>query len=199
MDKAGIMLKPFLERILAVIEAGMEGARDARRMVDSMARHQAMQAPCFHVKEPRILPVCDHLGSALRESRGHEPRTAMLADAFADLAPSLVWQLRAGAAAQGDSFLHGHANALIIGHGDYERPEPVTLGVSLLAPGVTYPDHAHPPEELYVVLSPGKWRQNRGAWMARDAGDLVHNPPGINHGMQAGAGPLLALWLLWRK
>jgi quercetin dioxygenase-like cupin family protein len=66
-----------------------------------------------------------------------------------------------------------------------------------MAPGTTYPDHSHPPEELYVVVSPGEWRQNRGGWQPHGPGDLIHNPPGIDHAMQAGAVPLLALWLLW--
>jgi Dimethlysulfonioproprionate lyase len=35
----------------------------------------------------------------------------------------------------------------------------VTLGISLMAPHVRYPDHQHPPEEIYVSLASGAgWR-----------------------------------------
>jgi hypothetical protein len=88
----------------------------------------------------------------------------------------------------GAASLHGHVNAL---------PELATLWVSLLAPGVTYPDHAHPPEALNSAWSPGRWRQNRGSWLERGPRGLVRLPPGITHGMQADPTPLLALWLLW--
>ncbi len=191
-------LPPFLAALFGAIEAGIESAPDARPMVDAVARHLALHEPAFSVQQPGLLPVCGQLGQALQAAHGHVPEIARLADGFAALAPLLAWKPRAHAAEQSDAFLHGHANALILGHGDFTQPEAVTLGVTVMAPGVTYPDHAHPPEELYVVLSPGRWRQNHGAWSARDAGGLLHNPAGINHGMQSGDGPLLALWLLWR-
>ena len=67
----------------------------------------------------------------------------------------------------------------------------------LVAPGVRYPDHHHPPEEIYVVLTPGEWRQQDMPWHQPGPGGVVHNPPGIVHAMRAGAVPLLALWFLW--
>jgi len=67
----------------------------------------------------------------------------------------------------------------------------------LLAPGVEYPDHRHPPEEGYLVMSGGDWRQDHGEWVRRDPGDTVHNVPDIWHAMRAGEAPLLALWMLW--
>jgi hypothetical protein len=33
-----------------------------------------------------------------------------------------------------------------------------------MAPNTRYPDHRHPPEEIYVVLSGGQWRQASGPW-----------------------------------
>ncbi len=66
-----------------------------------------------------------------------------------------------------------------------------------MAPEVTYPEHRHAPEELYVVLSPGQWQQSRGDWHEPGAGGIVHNPPNVLHAMRSGSTPLLATWCLW--
>ena len=91
----------------------------------------------------------------------------------------------------------GHANALIVGPDGLEPREDARVGVSLMAPAVQYPDHRHPPEEVYVALSPGEWRQGDGPWHAPGPGGLVYNPPGIVHAMRSGKTPLLAIWCLW--
>ena len=66
-----------------------------------------------------------------------------------------------------------------------------------MAPNTRYPDHRHPPEEVYLVLSPGEWRQGDGAWHEPGPGGVVHNPPAIVHAMRSGDTPLLAIWCLW--
>lgn len=58
-------------------------------------------------------------------------------------------------------FRDGHVNATIAGPEGLEIRRDVWIGViiSLMAPHMRYPDHRHPPEEIYVVLSDGQWRQ----------------------------------------
>lgn len=74
---------------------------------------------------------------------------------------------------------------------------PYTIGISLAAPGVAYPLHDHPPEELYLVLSPGDFRHGDGDWVPVSAGGTFTNTPGLPHAMRAGPErPLLTLWLL---
>jgi hypothetical protein len=142
------------------------------------------------------VPACAHFEPACRAARRHSSDIAALADALSALAPRLCWALRPGSEAHGDDFAGKHANARIIGDGGIERSDDVTIGVSLMAPRTTYPDHHHPPEEVYIVLSPGQWRQGRGAWWAPGIGGLVHNPPDILHSMRSSDAPLLAIWCL---
>ena len=73
----------------------------------------------------------------------------------------------------------------------------MVLGASLLAPGVVYPDHDHPPEEIYLVMSAGDWFNPGAGWYTPGAGGAVHHPPGIVHAMRSGTTPLLAVWCLW--
>jgi quercetin dioxygenase-like cupin family protein len=91
----------------------------------------------------------------------------------------------------------GHANAVIVGPGGVERRNDVRVGVSLLAPYVRYPDHNHPPDESYLVLSDGDFRQGDGDWFEPGIGGTLYNPPNIVHAMRSGNTPLLAFWLLW--
>jgi quercetin dioxygenase-like cupin family protein len=120
-----------------------------------------------------------------------------LADAFAVIEPLLSWKVRAGAETQGEGFLSSHANASITGSEGLEIRSDVWIGVSLLAPHTRYPDHRHPPEEIYVVLSGGQWRQGSEPWHEPGTGGLVYNPPNVVHAMRSAELPLLALWFLW--
>jgi hypothetical protein len=143
------------------------------------------------------LPVCRHLATALDHARRQPGPAGDLADAFAVIEPRLDWQIRAGAEAHGEQFLDGHANATIAGPEGLEIRRDVRIGVSLMAPNVRYPDHHHPPEEMYVVLSDGQWRQADRPWHEPGIGGLVYNFPNVVHAMRSGANPLLAIWFLW--
>ncbi len=142
-------------------------------------------------------PVCVHLPAALAQARRQPGPVGALADAFAAIEPRLEWKVRAGAEAHGEEFLTGHANAALVGSEGLEIRSDVWFGVSLLAPHTRYPDHRHPPEEIYVVLSPGEWRQEDKPWHEPGLGGLVYNPPNIVHAMRSMEQPLLALWFLW--
>ena len=58
------------------------------------------------------------------------------------------------------------------------------------------PDHTHLPEETYLVLSAGQFRQEDGPWFESGIGGSFYNPPGIVHAMRSGSEPLFAFWTL---
>lgn len=138
---------------------------------------------------PQRLPVCDHLDAAYATTRPD------LAAAFQALAPQLPWRVRSLPNA-GPGFAEGHASARILDPHGLEQRGGLVSGFSLVAPGITYPEHNHPPEEIYLVLSGGEWWQAGGAWHAPGPGGIVHNPPGIGHAMRGTDVPLLAIWFL---
>ena len=146
---------------------------------------------------PATLPVCAHLEPALDAASAAEPRLTTLCDALRSLAPHLAWTRRAGSARGGEVFHEGHANTWLVGAPGPEGSTGLVIGATLIAPKVRYPDHEHPPEELYLVLSEGEWWQHGGKWHSPGVGRLVHNPPGITHAMRASDSPLFAIWCLW--
>jgi len=135
------------------------------------------------------LEVCRFLNAAYAEMRPD------LAAAFQALEPELPWRTRSMANARPD-FAEGHASARLLDPNGLEQRGGLVAGLSLVAPGVTYPEHDHPPEEIYLVLSGGEWWRAGGAWHAPGQCGIVHNPPGIRHAMRGTSVPLLAVWFL---
>ncbi len=140
------------------------------------------------------LPVCGWIEAALKAAEGG-PRQG-LADAFAALVERLEWKRRASADPADRVFWDGHANAMICGPGGLEQRDDLWIGATVMAPGVTYVDHDHPPEEVYLSLAPGEWWNAGMDWTDPGATGVIYNPPGIRHAMRSGAGPFLALWVL---
>lgn len=147
---------------------------------------------------PVRLDACRHATPALTNARRETKPLAHLAEAFEALAPSLHWYLRPPQADEEPRFRDGHANAYVIGLNGLEKHDDIAVGVSLMAPGVTYPNHSHPPEEIYVVMSGGDWFNEDDGWYTPGPGNLVYHRPGIVHAMRSGDEPLLAIWCLWR-
>ena len=147
--------------------------------------------------EPFQLPVCDYLDAALERARSHGGESGALAEALGAIAPMLAWSRRPKSENDDAKFQTHHANAVVFGENGLESRSDILIGMSLLAPNTRYPDHHHPPEEIYTVLSPGEWKQNDGPWHEPGVGGHVHNPSDIVHGMRANASPLLAVWCLW--
>ncbi len=128
-------------------------------------------------------PACAHLPAAMATT----PQP--LAEAFRALEPRLAWRGREGLADH-------YAGAPVLGPRGLQQRGGLVAGFSLLAPGATYPDHDHPPEEIYLALSGGEWWNAATPWHAPGPGGIVHNPPGILHAMRGSEAPLLAIWFL---
>ncbi len=118
-------------------------------------------APQSNAVSGRI-PVCHYLDDIAAHSASLSADLQLLMERFNAIEPSLRWRPRQGdCTGASENFGENHANAMIIGPGGLEARENVSLGVSLVGPNVRYPDHRHPPEETYLVISPGDFRQGR--------------------------------------
>ncbi|WP_294641352.1 dimethylsulfonioproprionate lyase family protein [uncultured Aureimonas sp.] len=147
---------------------------------------------------PERLPVCEHLPTAIAAVRTARPPFADLAEGFRAIEPDLRWARRAsGGPHSSDNWPDGHANATILGSGGLEDRRDVSVGVSLLAPNVRYPDHDHGPEEVYLVLSPGRFQHGSSGWFEPGIGGTLYNEPNIRHAMASDDASLLAFWCLW--
>ncbi|MBI10920.1 MAG: transcriptional regulator [Rhodospirillaceae bacterium] len=193
MTKRSDALQHFISSLqIAVLEGDLPDAAKpaATRIFDALAAEEGKQEP----PTAKRLPVCDHLPTTFENAKAGPDRTIQLGAALSAIEPQLAWfQKPAG----DEHFRANHANTVVIGVDGIERRNDVRIGVSLVAPDTVYPDHNHPPEEIYAVLSDGAWRQNKGAWRKPGLGGTVHNVPNILHGMRSYDTPLLAVWSLW--
>ena len=187
-------LQAFLDALKAAIEAGKDSASPQAATAAKRA-FAALEAPGDAAAPPReTVPATRYIKGALTDSQ--KGPAAALAEAFERIEPRLAWRRRPDRETSDPNFPNAHASTVIIGDGGIEMRDDVRIGVSLLAPNTFYPDHHHPPEEVYVVLTEGAWRQGDGPWNERDPGTLVYNTPNITHAMQSGSKPLLAIWTL---
>ena len=142
------------------------------------------------------LPGMAALTSACSELDEASPSLRPIGDAILKARPFLSWVRRASDGPDAAALAAGHANALVTGPTAPEQRSDIIFGLSIMAPGIAYPFHNHPPDELYLVLSDGAWWRDGAGWFSPGIGGTVRNPPGIRHAMRAGARPLLAAWLL---
>ncbi|MBM3522734.1 MAG: transcriptional regulator [Alphaproteobacteria bacterium] len=190
-------LQDLLDAAMTILTS--EAPRHGDIVVAAAQRLRARLAKPGRASRPEAmqrLPAHRVLAPALALARETSPALAVLADRFSRIESSLAWKPSMRPGDPGMDLDDGYAGAIIVGPGGLETRDDVKIGVSLMTPGNAYPDHAHPPEEIYVVLSGGEWRQNAGPWHAPGRGGLVHNPPGITHAMRATQAPLLAIWFL---
>ena len=112
------------------------------------------------------------------------PSLTRLWQAFAVLVPHLHWYARAlpdQPVIQG-----GHRHALIVGQSSALIPcEQATIGVTVMVAGLEYPIHSHPPAEVYLPMTPGRFYNADQDWQQREPGDCWYNPPGIDHSFAA--------------
>ncbi len=179
----------FLDASASALRAACTGA--ALRAAETVIARAA--TPGGPGVEAARLPACDWIAPALAAVA---PERAALARSFAKLEGQLRWYRRASAAAGEQTFWNGHANAVILGPGGLETRDDLWIGATVMAPGVRYTDHDHPPEEVYLSLTPGEWWNAGMDWTDPGPTGFIYNPPGIAHAMRSGAGPFLALWYL---
>lgn len=192
---------PALHHFLALAGDAYRAARERIPEAHDVASRifSALETPVpgGSAPQPARVPGCEQLAAALATARAGPGVIPALADALEAISPRLAWSRRPGSQPAMGRFFDGHASAIVAGPGGLECRDDVKVGLSLMAPQVRYPDHHHPPEEIYVVLTPGQWRQRDGPWHEPGAGGIVHNPPGIVHAMRSRESPLLAAWFLW--
>lgn len=143
------------------------------------------------------LPVCKRFLDMALAIETSDPALTSVVDHFRSIEPLIQWKWRETYDnSASENFLMSHANGLIVGPGGIEERDDLWLGVTLMAPQVRYPDHDHSPEETYLVLSEGEFKQADNEWFSPGIGGTFYNPPGIKHAMRSGDKPLFAFWAL---
>lgn len=178
---------------LANTQIGSEAELAATKIFTALETPAALTAGTPSSDLPANAYLCD----ALNEAASDCSSVRNLSHALGALTPLLNWQRRPNAETQGEHFYNGHANTTIVGPEGIEPRSDAIIGVSLVAPNIWYPEHNHPPEEIYIVMSEGDWYREGKGWYTPGLGTIVYHPPWVTHAMRSSAKPLLAVWCLW--
>lgn len=203
MDVAAVA--PVLEGIAAVLAGATDGGErqghlsDARRRCSGLA--ELAPAAVAGASKP---VVDDHLAAALEAVEGS---SESLVEGVRRLAPQLHWFRSYPDVEPGDPvmdrFLDNYAYTVIAGPtGDRWPESPVdaddtVVGLTLQAPGIFYPAHAHPAVELYGVIGgSGAWKRGDEDWVTRKPGSAFVHVAHETHIMETHEEPMLS-WFVW--
>lgn len=169
--------------------ASLVGITD-RRCLDDAQFDAAMGARVDDRVGPRPYPVLRHFDDALTLDANASPICATLRG----LQGALRW--RQNPNYDGADFLNGYAYCEVVGPTGHLRDPDVALGLLLLGPRITYPEHAHPAGEVYAVIAGrAQWRQGDRVWRRREPGQRIHHASNEPHAMRTMDEPLLAAYL----
>ena len=208
MQKRSKELTAFLKTLHTAIVERAQPESDSLIVTEKIMGALHIEHPASS-PVPTWLPVCELIDVAINnvtkvtaEQKAPHQSSSNLslidhAQALSALAPQLTWWHRTANVLPGSSFATAHANAIVVGKGGLEERDDVSVGISLMAPDFQYPEHHHPPEEVYLVLSQGCWQKNGGDWIEPGVGGLVYNPGNMVHAMRSTSEPLLTTWCLW--
>lgn len=183
----------LLGEIEAVYGYGSAGGSDTisahrRRVREALRR--VVDADVEMIPRPGDpLPVLAHFGRAI--DRGAEGPLSGLIRALGRLADELPWQF--GYEDVPEQLTRDLGWCELLGPRGPVRSQDLILGLVLLAPHTSYPQHSHDDiEESYVALS-GEWSENDAAVYA--PGSLILNRSDEQHRITVGhPGPCLLLF-----
>lgn len=144
--------------------------------------------------EPSILPIA----SSVLEVGRTAPSTSDIVQKIQETYKNQRWRQPYKVDDFGSEFFNNTAWFPIA---DAEGPILYSKGlmeIMLMGPMMTYPNHKHSPEELYVVLAGQVWWQpenQKACW--KYAGEVIHHQPNVVHSIKSGDEPVLVL-NLWR-
>ena len=169
------------------------------RGVDNMLVRDAVARSAWNMParalEPHPLPCLGRLDRIVELTPPDaQPLVRLLAERRSDL----HWGQTYNAGDFGEAFLQKYGWLEVFGLRGHFVNDEVAAGLLILGPGITYPDHHHIAEEIYIPLTGGtEWRMGEGGFRFRQAGEVIHHASNVSHAMRTGSEPLLALYI-WR-
>lgn len=167
---------------------------DEKRTHQKIFQYLPLTADQSAPPSPRTQPACRNLGRCyVNIDSSGDLRSRAVAETFRMIETQLNWR-NYDATEDSPSLDANYADAILAGPGGLIHTDLIEIGVFVMSPNTFYPDHHHIERELYLALSPGKWRQQTNEWIEPGIGNLIYNYPDVIHSMQSHGEPMLAIW-----
>jgi len=179
-----------LRRLLRAIEAVYRDASDGPLAAAALKLNAEPRAGSGKRK-----PVAQFVSQAAGLAK--QGPLAEVADAFAAIEPHCDWLQNPNysEASLGPGYVDRYGYVELVGPGRPVESADLLVGLLLLGPGMHYPDHAHPAEEIYhVVAGTAEWWREDEGWRRKGPGAVIHHVPMMRHAMRTADEPLLALY-----
>lgn len=154
----------------------------------------------LHLQDPHSFPVVNDCLDAVAPTAGQYGTNArMIGEAVIKAKDQFKWNLWEGEGSPEpdlEAFKNRFAWCSLIGSHGPLISDKVEAGLTIQAPDVYYPPHAHQAVETYWILGgDGDWKVGSDPWFAVESGAVVHHESGIRHAMQTNHSALLTVWL----
>lgn len=189
-----------VHRLIQALQIAFENAAGDERAqaVVTQAFAEYQTRPLRDGGDKKTFPVCAYLDAALT-SASRELGLWNIAEACKLIASDLDWYQTHSPShpnSASANFGIGHANATLYGPGGLVSSNSLKIGMSLLAPEVRHPDHSYQTVKMYLVVSGGEFRKERGDWAAPGYRGSFYTESDVIHAMRSGPKPLLTFWAL---
>ena len=188
-----VLFKDFRDNLIQMLKTPFGISKNGEMVACGIAKILS-QVSLTYNGNGATSPLIDEIDYLALNTKMRDKNSYELFRSFSAISNTLQWYRRPGRHSQ--EFMNGHANAEIIGPKGLHISEDIKVGVTLMRPHLTYPDHHHSPEEVYIALSDGYWRQNQEPWRSPGPGGYVYNKSSILHAMKSVETPLCAIWCL---
>lgn len=185
-------MHPAVARLAETTRALLTAKADALSLTPGMIASIEPQGPV----NTALLPVVELLPDSVARA-GAE--TADVARALLEAARYLAWRQTYSEADGFDRrYLDTYGWIDLAGPTGPYRADGIRVMMGYWGQGLRYPDHAHPPEEHYLVLAGSAWfRLSDQPFRRLGPGEIFHTPPGAVHSAEMRDEALLAL-AIWR-
>jgi len=189
-----------LDRLLAAMAAACRRCAGAGQpgaaMAAAVAERIAALEPAAARPDPAPRPKPDSVPLDDAMARALAGPEAALAGALRPILPGVSWSQTYSPDQIGQDFVDRCGYFDVAGPGRAMIPSAtVATGFMIMGPGLLYPEHFHPAEELYFVLAgAGTWRYGDGPWRAHAPGDLVFTPSRAVHAICSNAATLFLMY-----
>ncbi|MEM6623145.1 MAG: dimethylsulfonioproprionate lyase family protein [Pseudomonadota bacterium] len=185
-------LQPLDDLIAAGTDLLAQYAADLRVTDDEIARLRPAERP----PKAHGLPMLRLLPEMVAQASDN---TRDLVKAIADAAPLIAWrQTYSEEDGFDESWLNNYGWFDFVADQGLLHGDGIRVMIGCWGQGLTYPDHAHPPDEHYLVLAGSGWfRLGEEPFLHLGPGEVFHTPPRAVHSAEMRHAPLLAL-AVWR-
>lgn len=98
----------------------------------------------------------------------------------------------------GPEFLQQYGWLKLLGPDAYWHSDKISSGFVMFGDNVTYPEHWHVAEELYLPISgTADWYHEQHGWQTKQPGEVIYHASNVKHAIRTNGEPLLLMYV-WR-